>query len=95
MTKREYLQELLKEIGILSNMPISKEEAIKKNKSKYLHIDYASQYGGYRLIAVSNKNGSHCEIFDLSDMQLRVNYKTFCIMLKCIRSGLKYNINKN
>ena len=58
-TRKSELQSLLAEISKLSG--ISTE---KKDGEKYhLFLDFASCYGGYRLVKVNNENGGHFGAF--------------------------------
>lgn len=81
------IKELLKDVAKKYNLDLSKEEAIKNNKDKYLTIDFASCYGGYRLVMVDVKNGGHYGVFGQSSCCSRISKKE----MVCYLNGLANN----
>ena len=59
-----------------------------QNGYKY-RIDFASCYGGYRLVSVNPKNGGHSDAFGKSSCCARVPRKAFIAYLDGLLSGLK------
>ena len=93
MTKKEILQDLVNDIAELTNQATSKEEAINKGLDRFLHIDYASVYGGYRLVSVAVNGGAHHTAF-IKQSYERQPYKTFEQMLRASLNTLRYVQNK-
>ena len=58
-TRKSELKSLLRSISELSG--ISTEE--KEGEKYHLYLDFASCYGGYRLVMVNNENGGHFGAF--------------------------------
>jgi hypothetical protein len=61
-----------------------------QNGYKY-RIDFASCYGGYRLVSVNPKNGGHNGAFGESSIAPRMPRKEFIAYLNGLLNGLKYN----
>ena len=51
-------------------------------------IDFASCYGGYRLVSVNPKNGGHSDAFGKSECCTRVSKKEFIAYLDGLLAGL-------
>ena len=51
-------------------------------------IDFASCYGGYRLVSVNPKNGGHYDAFGKSSCCARVPRKAFIAYLDGLLAGL-------
>ena len=54
-TRKSELQSLLQTISELSGISTEKKEGEKY----HLYLEFASCYGGYRLVRVNNENGGH------------------------------------
>ena len=53
------VQNLVEQIASLKGYAISKDEAISKGLQSYIAVEYASHYGGYRVVMVDVSNGGH------------------------------------
>lgn len=84
------IKQLVIELGELSQIPTSKEQAIKENKSYYLFCEHASVYGGYRLVRVNVSSGGHAGIFGGSSVEGRINAKDMIIKLNALIQGIIY-----
>ena len=93
MKKNELLKELLSDLADITNQVTNKEQAILKGKDKYLFIEFASNYGGYRIVNVNIVNGGHSGAFGGNGCEGRVNYKTMEVKLRALIAGVNY-INK-
>ena len=58
-TRKSELQSLLQSISELSGISTEKKEGEKS----HLYLEFASCYGGYRLVRVNNENGGHFGAF--------------------------------
>lgn len=63
-TTQKELNDLLKDICDITGLSNNKEQAIKQNQDKYLVLENASCYGGWRLVNVGVNNGAHYGAFD-------------------------------
>ena len=89
-TKKE-LENLLKIISELSG--ISTE---KKDGEKYhLYLDFASCYGGYRLVKVNNETGGHFGAFGESSCCERLSAGKMANKLRIILNTLETVKNQN
>ena len=61
----------------------------------YLAIDFASCYGGYRLVNVRKESGAHYGAFGKSSTYPRMKASEFLLYLEGIEAGLKFNNNKD
>lgn len=90
MTKQQYLESLVQDIAQLTGGAASRDEAKEKGLDKFLYIDYASVYGGYRLINVNVEGGGHSGSVMGSSVEKRVTYANFCYGLTALIAGLKF-----
>lgn len=74
------------------NLPIGKEDAINKGAEMYLDLEFASHYGGYRLINVGVKNGAHYGAFGESSICARKSKKEMTSYLEGLYSGIKSGV---
>ena len=79
---------LVKEIAELTNKPLTKEDAIKNNKSFYLEIEFSSHYGGYRLVNVSVVHGGHSGVFGESSSVERRSRSVMEAYLEGLLNGI-------
>lgn len=56
---KQQLEQLVNEIGSALNLATSKDQAIELGDKKYLYLEYASVYGGYRVVMVNVIGGGH------------------------------------
>lgn len=90
LTKSQILESLLKEIAKLTGGAVSSEEAQTKKLDKYLFIENAPVYGGYRLINVKMGSGAHFGAFGGNGCEARIKFKEFKTKLESILDGLEY-----
>lgn len=88
MTNTQHLNQLLESIAEITGEAINKEQAKEKGHERYLHIEYASIYGGYRLVNVGVNNGAHYGAFGENGCEARLKYKEMVIKLNGILAGL-------
>jgi hypothetical protein len=69
------IKQLMCEVASKFNLATSKEDAINKSQEKYLWVDFASSYGGYRLVMVGVSNGGHYGAFNQSSCCRRMSKK--------------------
>jgi len=84
------LNKILEQIAELSGLSMSKEAAIKNNQDRYLQLEYASIYGGYRLVNVLVKNGGHGGAFGESGSCARLSKKEMTVYLNGLLNGLAF-----
>jgi hypothetical protein len=82
---------ILKDICTELNLPFGYDDAVNKNAEMYLYIEFASCYGGYRLVNVLIKNGGHCGAFGESSCCSRKSLKEMTNYLEGILYGIKYS----
>lgn len=87
----KHLTELLQEVADYSNNATSKKDAVNMGKGYFLAFEYASEYGGWRLIGVNAENGGHLGVFGYSASEGRISAKEMYIRLEGILKGLKYS----
>jgi hypothetical protein len=80
---------LLIEIALLTNEATSKEEAINKGLNRYLAIDFASCYGGYRIVNVNIGSGGHSGALNQSSCCKRMSKKEMINFLSDVLTGLQ------
>ena len=88
-TKKE-LQKLVNQIGELTGLATSHEEAKNKNLTSYLYLEYNSVYGGYCLVSVRLDNGGHFGALGMSSNETRLKALEMEIKLRGIIIGLTY-----
>lgn len=89
------LNRLLNKICILTGEVMTYDDAISKDKEKYLYIEYASHYGGYRVVNIGVLNGGHYGAFNESSCVARKPLKQMTNYLEGILYGLEYSAKKN
>jgi hypothetical protein len=85
----KYLNELLAEVGQLSNQPTTEAQAKEMGTDRYLHLEYAACYGGYRIVNVKISNGAHFGAFGGNGCEGRVSASKMAIRLEGIISGMQ------
>jgi hypothetical protein len=93
-TTKKQIETKLQYIAKLANLPTSRQQAIEMNQDKYLQCEYASCYGGYRLINISVESGGHFGAFGLSSTMGRLKANEFYNFLDGIEATLQYSKNK-
>lgn len=93
MTTQKELNGLLCQIGTASGLPVTAEQAKESGAEKYLNLEYAACYGGYRLVRVNVSNGSHSGAFGGSSVETRLKASEMAAYLRGILSGLSFNPN--
>lgn len=88
MTNTQHLNNLLASIAEITGEAISREQAQLIGNERYLFIEYASAYGGYRLVNVGVNNGAHYGAFGNNGCESRLKYKEMVIKLEGILAGL-------
>ena len=81
MTRQQMLDLKLNEVQKLCPAPAG----------HYYHIEFASIYGGYRLVLVNQTNGGHSGAFGGNGCEARVNYITMMLKLEIIIAVKKWN----
>lgn len=85
----KYLNELLEEAAQLSNQAITRTQAEEMGVDKYLHLEYAAVYGGYRIVNVGVKNGAHYGAFGGNGCEARVCAPKMAMRLEGIIAGMQ------
>jgi hypothetical protein len=88
MTNTQHLNQLLESIAKITGEATSKETAKANGHERYLFIEYASAYGGYRIVNVGVNNGAHYGAFGGNGCEARLKYKEMVIKLEGILAGL-------
>jgi hypothetical protein len=60
------VKQLVQELASKFNLATSKEDAINKGQERFIYCEFASCYGGYRLVMVGVSNGGHYGAFNES-----------------------------
>lgn len=81
---------ILENIAHLLTLATTKEEAIEKGYDYYLALEYASHYGGYRLVYIDIVNGSHRGAFGESSICSRRSLKEMTAYLNGVYNGAKF-----
>ncbi len=90
---KKQINQLLKDISLITSKATSKEEAINKGQNRYLQIEHASHYGGYRLVNVNIETGGHSGAFGESSVVSRRSAKVMMGYLEGLLNGLQINTN--
>lgn len=90
-TNRKELETLLAEIASLLNQSVSYDHAVANGHDKYLYLEYASVYGGYRAVNVGIKNGAHYGAFGESSCVARRKASDMYNFLLGIHYGIEFN----
>ncbi len=88
-TKKE-LNSLLQEIADKLNLSTNKEQAIKQGQKQYLFLEYASIYGGYRVVNVGVENGAHYGAFGGNGCEARLKAGEMAIKLRSILWSIEH-----
>jgi len=88
MTNEQHLNSLLNNIAEITGEATSREQAIKKGHERYLYLENASIYGGWRLVGVGVNNGAHYGAFGWNGCEPRLKYKLMVTKLEGILAGL-------
>lgn len=89
------LNSILEDIARVLNVSTSKEQAIEKGQNKYLFIEYARHYGGYRVVNIDVQTGGHSGAFGESPCCPRVSLKVMTKYLEGVLFGVEYNSKNN
>ena len=89
---KKNIEQLIKTISILTNKATNKEEAINKEQKTYLHLEYSSHYGGYRLVNVRLEDGGHWGAFGESSAVNRRSAKAMISYLEGLINGIEYGL---
>lgn len=88
MTNAQHLNQLLNNIAEITGEATSNEHAKEKGHERFLYIEYASIYGGYRLVNVGVNNGAHYGAFGCNGTEARLKYPVMVVKLESILAGL-------
>lgn len=88
-TTKKLLERLIADIAIKLNLATSKDEAKEKQQDKYLELEYASIYGGYRVVMVGVNNGAHYGAFGENGTETRLKASEMEVKLSGILSGIE------
>ena len=86
-TTKSELDILLQRVSELSQISTEKKEG----ERYHLYLEFASCYGGYRLVLVSNTTGGHFGAFGESSSCERLNAKNMAAKLRTIINILEYS----
>jgi len=89
-TTEAQISKLIAQLAKLAGMSNNKMSAIEAGREFYLSYENAPVYGGYRLIMINVKNGSHYGAFGMSSTCPRQKPATFSLMLESLILGLEY-----
>lgn len=89
MTNAQHLNQLLGYITEITGEATSEDQAKEKGYERYLFIEHAASYGGYRLVNVGVNNGAHYGAFGGNGCEARLKYKEMVIKLEGILAGLE------
>lgn len=91
--KSKVLNEVLEEIAQKLNKAISADQAKKMGLDKYLYLEYAAIYGGWRIVNVGINNGAHYGAFDGNGTEPRLKASEMYIKLRGILAGIEATNN--
>jgi hypothetical protein len=89
MTNEQHLNQLLTHIAALTGECTSKDQAKEKGYERYLQLENAPSYGGWRLVNVGVNNGAHYGAFSGNGCEPRLKYKVMVVKLEGIIAGLE------
>lgn len=93
-TTKKDLQYALERIAELTGQATSKEQAVEMGKGFYLWLDYASVYGGYRVVNVKVNSGAHFGALGGSSVEERLKASEMLRKLEGIEYGILYERRK-
>lgn len=85
---KKQLDDLVRTISIMANIPNSRSDAEKRGKNEYISLDYAPVYGGYRLVLVQMPSFAHYGIFGGNGCEPRRSAREMLAFLQGIISGM-------
>lgn len=86
-----HLQLLVNKIGEQTNIPTGREQAKREGQPNFLYLEYAKEYGGYRLVKVRVDNGGHSGAFNGTASEPRRPAKEMEAFLYGLLTGLTYS----
>ena len=89
-TTRQMINDRITDIAQLTGMSTNRQDAINNGQSTYLATEYASAYGGYRLVQISVTTGATFGAFGFSDIEPRQPTYKFYNTLRGIIGGLRH-----
>lgn len=89
-TSQKEIDLLIEELASIAGLKTTKAEAIKAGHKAYLSSEYASVYGGHRLIMVNVNSGGHGGAFGYSGTEGRVKANEFTTRLRALIIGIEY-----
>lgn len=87
------LNNLVKQISKLIDIPNSRDQALKEQKSSFLFLENAPVYGGYRLVRVSIVNGAHYGVLGVTGTEARLPAKEMYTFLTGVIAGLESKLD--
>lgn len=89
-TTEAQLNNLVKIICDITCMSNSKAQAIEKGQDRYIALENAVCYGGWRLINVGVNNGAHYGAFGGNATEARLKASEMAAKLNGIINGIEY-----
>ena len=89
---RKDINKLVEEVAAAYGLSSSREQAKKLGHAYYLEAEYASVYGGYRLIGVNVSNGGHRGVFGKSGTEGRVGASLMAARLNGLLQGRTFHL---
>jgi hypothetical protein len=93
-TTTKELNDLVKQLADLTGMSNTREAAIKAGQDKYLLLENAPIYGGWRLVSIGVKNGAHYGAFGGNGCESRLKAYEMAIKLRALIAGLTYRLTE-
>lgn len=87
--KQSILNNIVREIADELGLATSRAEAKEKGLDSFLFLEYASVYGGYRIVTVKVENGAHYGALGYSSTCSRMSAKEMYAALNGILQGLQ------
>ncbi len=84
------LNDIVRQIADNLGLATSKDEAIKKGLDKYLALENAAVYGGWRIVNIGVNNGAHYGAFGGNGTEARVKASEMMARLDGILTGIEY-----
>ena len=83
------LELILNKIADKLNLPTTEKQAIELNQQMYLHLEFNSIYGGYRVVNFEIGTGRHYGAFGGSGSETRISKKLMLLKLNSILLGIE------
>ena len=89
-TTVKQLKQSFAELAEISGYSTTLEGAKQQGQDKYLFMEYAAHYGGYRIVLVGVSNGGHYGAFGGNGCESRLSKSEMTVKIESLIYGIKH-----